>query len=228
SRLEREHRGKHVRVFAGAHHNGVEVAGPVEHFAEVGELLRARMEHRRLLDGIRVDVAEHGDVFRGDAGGIGDAAAAGADDGDVQFVVEVSPAQQGRHPGGGSCRGQRAAHELAPSDVPTGLLLHPSPSLFDPGASPPRTRHAIPPRRTVRAVGGPGPLAGSRSAPASAQASARRARLWRACALTANGFGRTNFSVRASGGPSKLGPYAAASGILNVARTYSAFARASA
>ena len=51
-----------------------------------------------LVDGGRVDVAQGGDVLGGDALDVGAAAAAGADDRDIQFVVEILPAQNRRRP----------------------------------------------------------------------------------------------------------------------------------
>ncbi len=65
------------------------VLGAVEDLAEVGELLRLGELLGSLVDGRLVDVAEGHDVLGADAAGVAPSAAAGADDGDVEFVVEV-------------------------------------------------------------------------------------------------------------------------------------------
>src|SRR5262249_8774910 len=87
AQLERRERGEGVGVFRRADHDGVELPGVVDQLAEV--VVGAGL--RELLGGLAeaglVHVAEGDDVLAGDLLGVGRAAAAGADDGDVQLLV---------------------------------------------------------------------------------------------------------------------------------------------
>ncbi len=107
--LERQHGGECVRVLAGAHDHGVEVTGALEELAEIGELLRARMFRGGGVEVSGVDIAEGHDVFGGDGFEVAGAAAARADDGEIQLLIQILSAQErGRDAEGGGGRGQDA------------------------------------------------------------------------------------------------------------------------
>ncbi len=110
--VERQQRGEGVGVLAGADDHGVEVGGPVEQLAEIGERAGLRMRGLGGVERRPAHVAQGDDVLGGDALEVGRAAAAGADDGDVQLVVEVLAAEDRRRAGHDAGRGQRATDEL--------------------------------------------------------------------------------------------------------------------
>ena len=94
--LKGRQRGEGVRVLAGADDDGVEVARMIIQFAEVDELACSGMPLGGGVQVPLVDVAEGDDVFGLHVPHVVAAAAAGADDGDVELVVEVLPAEDGR------------------------------------------------------------------------------------------------------------------------------------
>ena len=95
--FQREHRRKGVRVLAGAHDHGVEFLRLDRRASgNPSNLRRLRVLRRSLVQVLRVDVAQRHDVLGGDRLHVARAAAARADDGDVELVVEVLPAQERR------------------------------------------------------------------------------------------------------------------------------------
>src|SRR5205814_5532716 len=76
-----------VGVLGGADDDGVDVVGLVEEPAEVVVAPRPRVARRGPAEVVVVDVAQGDDVLAGDAVGVGGAAAAGADDGQVEPFV---------------------------------------------------------------------------------------------------------------------------------------------
>ena len=120
--LQGTHGRQGMGMLAGADDDGVEVLGAVEELAEVGELLCFGEFLGGLFDGRPVDVAEGDDVLGTDAASIAASAATGADDGDVEFVVEVSSPDDARgdEECGGSGRGQLV--EAAAGDLVLALF----------------------------------------------------------------------------------------------------------
>jgi hypothetical protein len=117
--LQGEHRRESVRVLAGADDNRVEVFGVIEDFAEVGEFFCVGMFSGGSVEVFGVDVAEGNDVFGGDAPEIGTAAATGGNDGDVEFVVEVLAAKDGRK---SECRAGGGGQKTTTSE--NAIVLH--------------------------------------------------------------------------------------------------------
>jgi hypothetical protein len=135
---QRQIRGERVRVLGRRDDDRVEVAGRVEHAAQIGEGLRARKPLGRGVERDLVDVTEHGHVFvrmigHGPAARCdrelaqaGERTAAAGDERDVQLVVQVPAAQD---------RG-RARDRYGPGDefTPCELLHARKTSMFALGA----------------------------------------------------------------------------------------------
>src|SRR3954452_25399691 len=89
------HARKSVRVFAGAHDHGIKLASRVEELSEVGEFLCIRVLRGGCVEVPAVDIAERDDVLGTDAAHVAPTAASGANDGDIQLVVEVLAPEEG-------------------------------------------------------------------------------------------------------------------------------------
>ena len=112
--LERQHGRECVGVLAGANDDSVEVTGALEEFAEIGEFLRARMFRGGGLEVSGVDIAKGHDVFGRNGFEVAGAAPARANNGQVQFLIQILSAQErGRGPEGGGGRGQDARESPA-------------------------------------------------------------------------------------------------------------------
>jgi hypothetical protein len=103
AQLERRQRRKGMRVLAGAYHHGVELLLILVKLAEIHEAFRLG----KLLPGrvqCRLSHVANGDdvLAPANVAHVAATAPAGADDGDVQFAVEILAAQE--------CRRHHRAH----------------------------------------------------------------------------------------------------------------------
>ena len=106
-------RGERVGVFAGAHDDGIEILGTIKDLPEIRVLARLRKFRRGLVQVLSVDVAKGDDVFGRHGLKIAATAPARADDGEVEFVVQVLPTQEGWGHADCSGGGEHRAGELS-------------------------------------------------------------------------------------------------------------------
>ena len=113
AQLQGRQGGEGVGVLARAHDDRVELAGVVVELAKVTQAPGVRVLDGRSLDGRIVHVAERDDVLAGNSGQIGRTPAAGADDGDVELLVQVPPADDRGRKHGAHRRARNSPAELA-------------------------------------------------------------------------------------------------------------------
>ena len=96
-----------MRVLTRADYYCIEGFGVVEELSEIGEFARLWVFRRRRVHRPRIHVAQSDNIFRGNGFEIAGATAAGTDDGDVEFIIEVLAPEES----GGGCNGaHRAEH----------------------------------------------------------------------------------------------------------------------
>ena len=107
AKLERGQGGEGVGVFTGTHHHRIKLAGVIVEFPEILDLpCLGKLGGGPIQVGL-VNVTERDDVFGFHAIEIGTTPAPGADDGNIQFGVEVLTTDDGRSGEGRSGRGGR-------------------------------------------------------------------------------------------------------------------------
>jgi hypothetical protein len=96
STLESQHGGKGVRVLTGADDYRIELFCLIENFAEVVKFFGFGMPGSGGIEVVGIHIAQGDDILRGNAGEITAPSATGANDGYVQFIIQILAPQEGR------------------------------------------------------------------------------------------------------------------------------------